>query len=256
MTVDQAVFSGIAQGITEFFPVSSSGHLVILQALFGISEPQLAFDIFLHVGTLVAIVIFFARDILMLFTIERKTLIYLIIATIPAFIIGFFFEDFIEKLFAAPQLVGIMLVMTGTWLIAATMISAYLARRDIEKPLNSANSLLIGIAQAIAIIPGISRSGATIATGMLAGLNRELAFRFAFLLSIPAVGGACALKIYNIKTAIVGKEAFSFAVGGLTAMIVGLGTIGLLLKLVKQNRLYVFGVYCIVVGIAVVWFLK
>lgn len=248
MTLFQAVVLGVVQGLTEFFPISSSGHLVILQSLFGMKEPQLEFDIFLHAGTLVAVMIFFAKDIAKLFTTERKTLWLLIIASIPTFIIGFFFKDRIEALFSSPGTTGIMLMVTGVLLIGATAVSGYIAGRNIERRLGTASSLAIGIAQGIAVIPGISRSGATIATGMLYGLNRDTAFRFAFLLSLPAVGGACVLKAHKIKAALSGGEALIFLAGGFTAMVVGLATIGLLLRLVKQNKLYIFGIYCIAAG--------
>lgn len=256
MTLFQAVMLGVVQGLTEFFPISSSGHLVILQAVFGIKGQQLAFDIFLHAGTLVAVLIFFRQDIFKLFTTERKTLRLLVIATIPTFIIGFFFKDAIEALFASPRLVGMMLVVTGIWLIGATAASGYIAKRNIERHLGVANSLAVGIAQGIAVIPGISRSGATIATGMLSGLNRELAFKFAFLLSLPAVGGACILKARKIGEALTGQDALLFLAGGFVAMLVGLVTIGFLLKLVKQNKLYIFGIYCIIVGTVVAIFFR
>lgn len=247
---------GAIQGLTEFFPVSSSGHLVIFQAIFGLQEPQLAFDIFLHAGTLIAVVVYFAGDIVKLLTTEKKTLLFLMIATVPTFLIGFFFKDLIESLFAAPGLVGVMLMTTGIWLIVATIVGRYLARQGRNRPLGPANALAIGIAQGIAITPGISRSGATIATGIVSGLDRDLAFRFSFLLSLPAVGGACVLKAQKIGSAIMGKDAVYFLAGGITAMLVGLATIGILSKVVKANKLNIFGIYCVIAGAAVIWLLK
>ncbi len=253
MTLLQAVILGAIQGLTEFFPVSSSGHLVILQAAFGIEEPQLVFDIFLHLGTIVAVIIFFSRDIIKLFTVDRKTAWFLIWATLPTFIIGFFFKDSIEALFTSPRAAASMLVVTGIWLIAATAVSFYAAKRGINRDLGPVNSLAIGIAQGIAVIPGISRSGATIATGMLSGVAREKAFKFSFLLSLPAVGGACVLKAQKIGSALAGGDAVNFLAGGLSAMFIGLATLGLLLRVVRNNKLYLFGIYCIAAGSIAAW---
>lgn len=251
MTLPQAVLLGAVQGVTEFFPVSSSGHLVICQALFGLREPSLAFDIFLHAGTLVAVAVFFARDIARLFTTDRRTLLLLAVASVPACVVGLLFKDHIEALFASPRTVGFMLVATGVWLAAASAYGFFKTRKGRDgapKELGVAPSLAVGLAQAVAVIPGISRSGATIATGILSGLGNERAFRFAFLLSLPAVGGACVLKARKIGAALAGPESAVFLAGGITAMLVGLASIGLLRRMVRENRLSIFGIYCIVVG--------
>ncbi len=245
MNITQALILGIVQGITEFFPISSSGHLVLLQSLFGLKEPQIAFDIFLHFGTLVAIVIFFCRDILRLFTSDKRLLYFLVIASVPTAIIGFLFKDVVEKFFGMPKVVGYMLLITGLWL---SLASLYIKRIGTKKDLGVANSLIIGVAQGIAVMPGISRSGATIATGIMTGLDKELSFRFSFLLAIPALLGATALKINNIKSGILGNESAYFLIGAITSMIMGLITINVLLKLVRKNQLYLFGIYCILIG--------
>ena len=195
MGIFQAIIFGIVQGITEFFPISSSGHLVILQALMGLKEPQLAFDIFLHLGTLLSILIFFRKDILRLFGEDKRLFLLLVIASIPTFIIGFLFKDTVERFFAMPKVVGSMLGLTGAWLVLASL---YTKRQPVKKGPGILNSILIGIAQGVAIMPGISRSGATIATGILTGLDRELSFKFSFLLAIPAILGASILKAHEI----------------------------------------------------------
>lgn len=248
MNITQAIISGVVQGITEFFPVSSSGHLVILHNLFGLKEPLVAFDIFLHLGTVVAILIFFFKDILGLFTKDRKVLVLLILGSIPAFIIGFLFKDIFESLFGMPKVVGYMLGLTGGWLILGSIGNDYLTKAGARKDLGILNSIIIGIAQAIAIVPGISRSGATIATGMLLGLDKELAFRFSFLLAVPAILGASVFKAGKIGSSLLGSDMLYFAIGGITAMLVGLGAIKLLLRLVKNNQLYLFGIYCILLS--------
>lgn len=246
MSLFQAIILGVVQGVTEFFPVSSSGHLVILQALFGIKEPMLTFDIILHFGTLVSIAIFFHKDILDLFERERKTLLYLIIASIPTFIIAFLFKDTVEKLFGMPKQVGFMLLLTGAWLIFVTFRSKKITQGTNPGILNS---FLIGVAQGIAIIPGISRSGATIGAGLAAGLKRETAFKFSFLLAIPAIAGACLFKAHKIALVTTGPEGLCFLAGGIAAAITGILTLKALLKLVIHNKLHIFGIYCIIAGI-------
>ena len=264
MNIFQAIILGVIQGITEFFPISSSGHLMIFQALFGMKEPMLAFDIFLHFGTLVAIAIFFHKDIINLFadrplstdagrptrsTGGRSAMVYLIIATIPTAIIGFLFKDAVENLFGMPKAVGAMLVVTGAWLFFASARS-----KKVKEPskLNFLNSFIIGIAQGIAVVPGISRSGATIGAGLATGLEREVAFKFSFLLAIPAVAGACILKAHKITTVLANGESFIFLAGAVAAALTGLIAMRILLGLVKKNKLSFFGIYCILAGILVI----
>ena len=246
MSIWQALVLGVIQGITEFFPVSSSGHLVIFQNLFGIKEPQLAFDIFLHLGTSAAVMIFFRKDILRLFTDDRKTLFFIVAASVPTFIIGFFFKDSIESLFGAGKMVGYMLLVTGLWLGLAARMGRI--GRSSKKDVGIADSVMIGISQGIAVIPGISRSGATIATGMMLGVDKEKACRFSFLLSLPAVLGAAVLKARGIASGVVSQEAAQYLAGAAVAMLVGMAAIKILLELVKSDRFYLFSVYCIVAG--------
>ncbi|MDD5495747.1 MAG: undecaprenyl-diphosphate phosphatase [Candidatus Omnitrophica bacterium] len=251
MTIAQAVISGIVQGATEFFPISSSGHLVILHAIFGIKEPQMAFDIFLHFGTLLAVLIFFRNDILKLFTSGKRTLLFIVVGSIPTFALGMLFKDVVESFFAKPGIVGFMLLLTGFWLLAAGLYTIYLKRSGLKRPQNIWNSLVIGLAQGISIMPGISRSGATIATGMLLGLDKETAFRFSFLLSIPAIFGATALKASRIGSILAGNDALYFIIGGVTALGVGLVCIKALLELIRRDLFFIFGIYCFLAGSAV-----
>ncbi len=264
MTIFQAIILGVVQGITEFFPVSSSGHLVIFQALFGLKEPQMAFDIFLHLGTLISVLIFFRKDILRLFSEDRKTLLFLIVASIPTAVIGFLFKDVAEKFFAAPRAVGCMLGITGAWLVLA---SIYANRISQKRGLGLFNSIVIGIAQGIAVIPGISRSGATIATGIMTGLDNELAVRFSFLLAIPAILGASAVKAHKFFQCDIVKykyhpaaanpeQMLCFWAGGITAMLIGILSIKVILKLIKNNKLHIFGIYCIFMALLVIMLFK
>lgn len=242
---------GAIQGVTEFFPISSSGHLVIMQGIFGMKEPQLVFDILLHLGTLISILIYFRKDILNIITKERRTAFYIIVASIPTFTIGFVFKDAAEELFARPHLVGYMLLATGLWLISAALYDKFRKTKSYEK-IGFINSLVIGVSQGIAVIPGISRSGATIGAGILSGIGKEAAFRFSFLLAIPAIFGASFLKCGKIGASLTSGDSLYFIAGGITAMVVGLVSISVLLKMVKANKLYVFGIYCILAAFIVI----
>ena len=246
MSIVQALVSGVVQGVTEFFPVSSSGHLVLLHGLFGIDTPQIAFDIFLHLGTLVAVLFYFRADIARLISTERRKALLVVWGSIPAGIVGIALRRSIETYFAMPALTSAMLALTGIWLIAASL----LGRRGLRRPLRAGEALVIGIAQACAIMPGLSRSGATIATGVALGVEREEAFRFSFLLSIPAVAGASLLKLPAAMPAFSAHDAVNFAAGGITAMVTGFATLGVLRRVVKRNALYLFGAYCLAVGIS------
>jgi undecaprenyl-diphosphatase len=249
MSLPQAVVSGVVQGITEFLPISSSGHLVILHSLFGFAEPQISFDIFVHVGTLGSILIFFRKDIVSLFAKNWSTIRLIALACLPTFVIGFFFKGPIERLFDMPKAVGCALILNGTWLLAADLAGRFRAK---GRGLGAWNSLVIGAAQGIAVIPGISRSGATIATAILSGVKRETAFSFSFLLALPAVGGATILKARSIGADLSGDGWPCFLAGGLTAMVVGLAAIKVLLDIVRKSRLYLLGIYCLLAGSLVI----
>jgi undecaprenyl-diphosphatase len=248
----QAIALGAVQGITEFFPISSSGHLVLFQAFFGLKEPQLAFDIFLHVGTLVSILIVFWKDIISLFG-NRRLLFAIVTGSVPTFLIGFFFKDAAESMFAAPRLVGYMLIATGIFLIIA---SVYARRKPASNEPGVVTSLIIGVAQGAAVMPGISRSGATIGSGLLCGLEKEAAIKFSFLLAVPAILGASLLKIIKIGEALTGQGTGWFFAGAVTACVTGVFAIKILLRVVRNNRLYLFGIYCIVAGVLSVIFFR
>jgi len=250
VTIWQAVILGVVQGITEFFPISSSGHLVVIQSLFGLKE-ELAFDVFLHFGTLAAILIYFRKDIIALLK-DIKLVLLIITASIPTTIIGFLFKDAVEKFFGMPNVVGYMLILTGALLLAASFYQRFMLPM---RGMGFLNSIIIGIAQGIAVMPGISRSGATIGAGILCGLEKELAFKFSFLLAIPAILGASILKFHKIEQGITGKDAICFIVGGLVAMVIGLAAIRILLNALIKNKLYIFGLYCVLAGALIIIFI-
>ncbi len=275
MTLLQAFILGIVQGLTEFLPISSSGHLVIGQHLFGLQHADLAFDVSVHVGTLGAVVVFFRRDILAILTAlahwrpsrpkataaipesnaEIRLAALILIGSIPTALIGLAMKRYEETLFASPLIAGVMLIITGCvlYLTRRPQISA-LADPGSKRPMNAISvrdSLLIGIVQGLAVMPGISRSGATIATGLFAGLAPQAAARFSFLLSIPAVAGAALLVLADAFTQ--GQIALAPCLaGGLTALVVGYAALALLVYLIKQGKLFTFAPYCWIAGIAAI----
>ncbi len=250
MGLIKVIFLGIVQGVTEFLPVSSSGHLVLSQRLLGIGEGGLMMEVFLHFGTLLAVVVVYwddIRDIIVFKPKYRQFTWYLIIGSIPAGVIGISLEDWFASLFDSVLAVGFMLLVTGGLLWVSDRITV--ARREMEE-MKLGDSIVVGFAQALAIIPGISRSGSTIVAGLIKGLNRELAAKYSFLLSLPAVGGATLLKVKDlVVTGGQGNNLFHLAVGTLTAAVVGYLSIKLLLKLIDQEKLSVFAYYCWALGL-------
>lgn len=251
MTLTQAIISGIVQGITEFFPISSSGHLVILHNIFGLKQETLTFDVFLHFGTLISIIVFFRKDIFALLNKDYTMLKFIIIGSIPTFIIGILFRDTVESMFNSGKLAGISLIVTGFFLIFTSIAAMHWKMAHKATQLNKGTSILIGIAQGIAIIPGVSRSGATIGTALAAGINEGVALKFSFLLALPAVLGANLLKMRQIYGNLVSMDTIPFLAGGLAAMITGLFAIKVLFGILKKNLFYLFGIYCIVAGFSV-----
>ena len=256
MNVSGAFISGIVQGLTEFFPVSSSGHLVLLHALLKISTPQLAFDIFLHLGTLLAVLIYFRKDVVALFTTEKRRGLLVLMGTVPAAAVGILAKSAIERFFAMPKAVSAMMVVTGAWLALCSLLQRRHERAGYRTIVNVRNCLLIGLAQAVAIVPGISRSGATIATAVGLGVDREEAFSFSFLLSLPAITGASLLKLPEACSGFSFHEGTNFICGGITAALIGLFALRILSKAVKSNRLYLFGIYCAAIGLAGISFFR
>ena len=255
MNLSEALLLGALQGATEFLPVSSSGHLVLAQNLIsGFSQPGILFDVTLHLGTLIAIAIYFWRDLSGLLTccgrrgpaaeVERRLLRLLIAGSIPTAIIGLTFKHQVERMFESPALVAGMLLVTGTLLFIADRYRPGTRR---EESLTTSDAILTGIAQGVAIIPGISRSGSTIVALLLRDVSGETAARFSFLLSMPAVGGAALLSLRDAEKLVPGELPVYLAGAGV-AMIVGMLAIHLLLGVLRRRRLGWFAVYCWLVG--------
>jgi len=264
MNIINAIILGIVQGLTEFLPVSSSGHLVLLQKIFKIQEPSLFFDTMLHVGTLIAVVTVLWKDI---FEILKKPIQkltgFLILATIPAVIAALLFKDAIEDIFVSGKLLGICFLITAALLVTAELLS----RRD--KNANPAvegqnengakmtwlHALFIGVIQALAIPPGISRSGATISGSLFCKLDRGFAARFSFLMSIPAILGAVVMQTKDlVKHGSTEGAHFGTAaiiVGTVSSAVVGFFAVKFMLKIIREKSLFGFAIYTGVLGVVV-----
>ncbi|MDD4775162.1 MAG: undecaprenyl-diphosphatase UppP [Syntrophomonas sp.] len=249
MTILQALFLGMLQGLTEFLPVSSSGHLVIFQHLFGIGEGALAFDVMLHLGTLLAVFIAFWDDIAAILKQPFSRLTYLIIVgCIPAGLMGFFLQPYFEKAFESLLVVGIGLLFTGMMLIISERVADNSLSLKEVRETTYRDALFIGLLQGIAIIPGISRSGSTIAGGLLAGLDRTFAARYSFLVAIPVILGAGLVHLKDLSAEGISGSIIPYLVGPLTAALFGFIAIKIVMNLVRDGRLSVFAWYCWGVG--------
>jgi undecaprenyl-diphosphatase len=252
MSIWEAIALGIVQGLTEFLPVSSSGHLVLLQKIFGTAalegttNPQLLFfDTMLHIGTLIAVVVVLWKDVLGLFKKPFKSLLYLVIATIPAVIFTLWLSDFIGNAFGG-QYLGFAFLFTALLLVTSELIARRVGNR---RELRLGSAAVMGVMQAIAILPGISRSGSTIAGGLACGVERQKVARFAFLMSIPAIiGGA----LFNGYAAVTSKSLniqwAPMLLGMACAAITGYIAIRFMLALISKKRLWGFAIYVAAVG--------
>ncbi|MDO8602536.1 MAG: undecaprenyl-diphosphate phosphatase [Candidatus Omnitrophota bacterium] len=245
----QAIISGVVQGVAEFLPISSSGHLVILHKLMGLKEPEMLFDIFLHLGTLAAVFIVFGRDIVESVTTKKRIGFLILLSSAVTFIIALIFIKNIEAAFSNTGTVGVMLVVTGVWLIAGNFIRLGTEGMTVFK------ASLIGLAQGIAALPGISRSGATISTGLFLGLDGQAAAKFSFLLSVPAIIGAFLFKVKESGFDLAGINV-NYFIGFFISCIVGVLSLKLLLKVLYKNKFHWFGAYCILLGITALLFIK
>jgi undecaprenyl-diphosphatase len=245
---------GAIQGLTEFLPVSSSGHLVVAAALFEAAGYQplpdvLEVNIVLHLGTLLAVLVFYSREVRRLLGADRRVVPLLVVGTLPAVVVGVPLQRWAPALLDSPLLAGLMFPVTGLLLIWASTIRPGTRR---YRQLGYKQVLLIGLFQALAILPGISRSGSTIAAGLAAGMDRESAGTFAFLLAIPAIAGAGVLKTLDlIQAAGPATPSALLLTGGGVAFLVGLVALWWLMAWLRQGRLAWFAYWCIPLGIAV-----
>lgn len=265
MEIIYSIFAGIIQGLTEFLPISSSGHLVIWHELWTIDLPgELLFDVVLHLGTLLALIFFFAKDlskyIIAFFQsfgqwrfkedINQRLAWLLLVGTVPAVIIGYFLEDIITSSLRQPYWVAISLVVIAIFFIIVEKIATQ--KKDMHK-VSVRNSLTIGLAQAIALIPGVSRSGITISAGLLSGLNRAVAARFSFLLSIPIVFGAGLKKLLDLTSlSLAGFDWLVLVLGFLASTLTGYFCIKYFLKYLQKNTLIPFAIYRFILAAAII----
>jgi len=264
ITFPESIVLGVLQGLTEFLPVSSSGHLVLMQAFMGIGGPVIFFDVLLHVGTLAAVLLVFRKEIAEIIresaaavTGSQKKpvselpharfMLMIILGSVPAGVIGILFEDVFEELFSSPLSVGFFLLVTGALLFRTRSLGEGVKTVGMITP---SAALLIGLAQAMAITPGISRSGATIAVALFLGLERETAVKFSFLLSVPAIAGAMFLKSFSVQE--ISIAAANYTAGFISAFVVGLAALIWLIRLVKKGKLDYFAYYCWGVGVLVI----
>lgn len=258
MSLVSVLLLGLLQGLTEFLPVSSSGHLVLAQSFIsGFSQPGALLDVALHLGTLGAVCVYFRRDIVLLATAyfsadhpdaatSRRFLWLLVMGSVPTMIIGLSFREQFEALFTNPQSAALALLVTGALLFVTDRIRGQ--GRALSE-MRGRDSVLIGIAQGCAIIPGISRSGTTIAAGVLLGLERDLLVRYSFLLSIPMIGGAFLLQlVLHWEEVVNGIDVFAYTLATLVAAGVGYASIPLLIRMTRSQRLSLFAYYCWAIG--------
>jgi undecaprenyl-diphosphatase len=268
----QAITLGTIQGLTEFLPISSSGHLVIFQYIFGLREAELLFDISVHLGTLVAVIIFLRKEVVSIIRSlvrgtadvfsgnpERRKALFqdpdlrlallVIIGSIPTAAIGLMFKQMAETLFSTILIVGVNLIITGCLLWFTRRFGS--RGRSLER-LSWRDALMIGTVQGIAILPGISRSGSTISTGIFLGINHELSARFSFLLSIPAVLGATLLSFREF-IGVDGAVWQIWLAGMFSAGIVGYLALKILVYIVRNGNLFSFAPYCWLTGSIALW---
>jgi len=266
MTTVETLLLGIIQGLTEFLPVSSSGHLVVCKNLLGFREPELLLDTSLHFGTLIAVCIYFRSDLRQMVRETWRLIsngkgrrpgpgphamlaLMVVIGSIPTALIGVILREPLERLFGSATTVGVMLIITGLIVGSTRLISRARGKLDQVSPIIA---LAIGTAQGLAIMPGISRSGATIVCGLFLGLNRDLAGRFSFILSIPAIIGALVLQLD--MTAITRVGPVPLFAGFLSAGLTGFLALKILMGMIRKGHFYYFAPYCWAIGILTVVF--
>jgi len=261
MSIFQAIVLGIVQGLTEFLPISSSAHLTLVPWALGWELPSLSFDTVLHLGTLVAVTTFFWHDIVSLLsawwqsvrtrrldTAEARVAWLIIVGTIPAALAGYFLEDVVSEILGTPVIIACILMVTGILLFVCDRLGR--KERTLQE-INLKDALAVGLGQACAIFPGLSRSGTTMAAGLLCGLTGEDAARFSFLLALPITLGATLQQSYKLISAGLENVAIGpLVVGPLVAMVTGYLAIRLLLGYVRAHSLRPFAYYCWAVGLA------
>jgi undecaprenyl-diphosphatase len=273
MNILDALLLGALQGLTEFLPISSSGHLILVESFLHLDVEALkSFDISVHFGTLIAILIYFRKDFLRLIkgavfiffkvkigkthvedepAASGKTVKFLLLASIPALLVGAFFEDFLDAYFRNSFYVAIFMIAVGLFFFLAE----YVAKRKPSSSFTWLNTMFIGVAQACALIPGVSRSGATISTGLITGIKRDESARFSFLLGSIAMTAACAMSAYKTVKGDIGIMNYDILLTGIiSSFIFGYAAVAFLMRFLKNHTLHIFGIYRIILGIVLLSF--
>lgn len=251
MTLFDSIILGIVQGLTEFLPVSSSGHLVIFQRFLGLEEPGVTLEVLLHFGTLLSIVWVFKSDFLQLLKfrtdpVQRRFLVLLIIGTAATGVIGFLLRPYVINAFASTMVVGFLLLVTGVILWIINLLTA--GRKEIET-MENLDAIWIGVFQGLAIFPGISRSGSTILGALWRGLDRATAVRYSFILTVPAILGATLWEARELDAGeLTGSLILNYAAGMATAFIFGIVAIKVFISLLQKKKFNYFSYYCWIVG--------
>ncbi len=254
MNIFQAIVLGIVQGIAEFLPISSSGHLVLFQTFLGIEQPSFFYDVLLHVATLVPIFIVFRKDILELIKNPfQKTTYLLVIATIPTILFVLLFGDFTDKLYSNGLFLPFSFALTGCFLLYADKT----AKKDIKgKKVGYIDAVIIGCMQSLGTLPGVSRSGSTLTGALASGVDRDEAAKFSFLMAVPAILGALFLQIIDLlkgDVVIVQESVVPMLLGCIAAMVAGYLSINFLLALIRKAKLKFFAYYVFVLSVFVLF---
>ena len=256
MTILVALILGIVQGLTEFLPVSSSGHLMLLNEIFQIEGDFLLLSILLHLATLFAVIFVFFKDILNLIKKPfSKNAISLYIATIPTIIIVLIFKVFIENMFENASLLPFCFMLTALLLLITHFLSNKNIETDFNKTVSYKNAFIIGISQGLAVIPGISRSGSTICTSLMLGESRETSAKFSFLMSIPIILASLFYEIIFSNSSLSLSEIgiLPLIVSFLSAFLIGIFSIKFMLKIVKKSKYYYFSIYLVIISFVSLW---
>ncbi|MBE0478454.1 undecaprenyl-diphosphate phosphatase [Candidatus Aerophobetes bacterium] len=267
MNVTHSLVLGILQGFTEFLPISSSGHLVILQHYMGIKESVVFFNVMVHIGTLASVVVFFRKELYLIvlsvvkfssrdkeYLFYRQIILAVLIGTLPTAFSGFILSKVKDFLFYGAVLPAGMLLFTGFFLWLGEKLSSNMRIPEKKQKPGIIDALFIGFMQGVAIIPGISRSGTTISSGLIRGLGRKIAFRYSFLLFIPAAIGALVLESREVNVAVASAPTLPFFLGTSTAFITGIIALTILRKVLEEKKLVIFSWYCWILGGSILFF--
>ncbi|GHC61224.1 undecaprenyl-diphosphate phosphatase [Roseibacillus persicicus] len=264
MEIWEAIVVGVVQGLAEFLPISSSGHIVLTQFLLGMrpfpegQDADVVFEVILHVGTLLSVLVYFWKKLWRMtqslwtksMVDERKWIGFLALATLPAVVLVLTpLGDVFESAYENPFFVSGLLLITGALLLAPKVIKAK------QRELSWKSALVMGVGQAFAILPGISRSGSTITAGLLGGVEPKKAAEFAFLMSIPAIAGAVVFKLDEVKEKFSGEDMPAYFSGAVAAFLVGLFAVYVVMKAIQRGKFQYFAYYCFVAGVlGMIWF--